>query len=127
MLTIPRDASSTSVNMLQGIFNFSITFLNVGDGKTHYIKEQMKLSSHSLTIAVNEAFTPLNAIKKLRSLSPSLRDCAIFLNFTMLPPGVSCLVCIGIYMSYRDSSTRPTSKDPPYAIHAHYRRLDQGF
>ena len=60
-----------------------------GDGKTHYIKEQLQLSTHSLTIAVNEAFTPLNAIKKLRQLQPSQRDCAIFLNFTMLPPGVS--------------------------------------
>ena len=80
-------------------FNY---FLNVGDGKTHYIKEQMKLSSHSLTIAVNEAFTPLNAIKKLRRLSPSQKDCAIFLNFTMLPPGVSYLnlLCIYIYSIY---------------------------
>ena len=62
---------------------------NVGNGKTHYIKKQMKDSSHSLTISVNEAFTPLNAIKKLRRLNPSQRNCAIFLNFTMLPPGVS--------------------------------------
>ena len=62
---------------------------SAGDGKTHYIKQQLRRSSHSLTIAVNEAFTPLSAIKKLRTLPPSQRDCAVFLNFTMLPPGVS--------------------------------------
>lgn len=62
---------------------------NTGDGKTHYIKEQLRKSYENLTIAVNEAFTPLGAIKKLRKLNPNQRDCAVFLNFTMLPPGVS--------------------------------------
>ena len=59
-----------------------------GDGKTHYIKEKLRQSTRSLTIAVNEAFTPLSAIKKLRTLPPRQRNCAVFLNFTMLPPGV---------------------------------------
>ena len=60
-----------------------------GDGKTHYIKKQLAHSSASLTIAVNEAFTPLNAITKLRTLPLKQKNCAIFFNFTMLPPGVS--------------------------------------
>ena len=66
-----------------------IPCLPPGDGKTHYIKNQLKQSAAGLTVAVNEAFTPLNAIKKLRTLSKNQRDCAIFFNFTMLPPGVS--------------------------------------
>ena len=67
-----------------------LVYGHAGDGKTHYIKSQLASSQASLTIAVNEAFTPLSAIKKLRSLPLTLKDCAIFFNFTMLPPtGVS--------------------------------------
>ena len=43
----------------------------------------------SVIIAVNEAFTPLKAISKLRSLPLEKKECGIFFNFTMLPPGVS--------------------------------------
>ena len=64
------------------------TFLSIGDGKTHYIQQQLSNSSASLTVAVNEAFTPLNTISKLRSLPFNREECAIFFNFTMLPPGV---------------------------------------
>ena len=60
-----------------------------GDGKTHYIQQQLAYSPASLTIAVNEAFTPLKAISKLRTLPLNQKNCAIFFNFTMLPPGVS--------------------------------------
>ena len=59
----------------------------VGDGKTHYIKRQLSQSTSYCTIAVNEAFTPLGAIKKLRRLPSDQPDCAIFFNFTLLPPG----------------------------------------
>jgi hypothetical protein len=45
----------------------------------------------SIIIAVNETFTPLKAISKLRSLPLEKKDCGIFFNFTMLPPGVSQL------------------------------------
>ena len=58
-----------------------------GDGKTHYIKRQLKQHPSSCTISVNEAFTPLGAIKKLRRLPYDKPDCAIFFNFTLLPPG----------------------------------------
>ena len=60
----------------------------VGDGKTHYIKQQLAQCAAGLTVAVNEAFTPLNAINKLRTLPLNQRHCGIFFNFTMLPPGV---------------------------------------
>ena len=63
-----------------------------GDGKTHYIKEQLCSSSYSVTIAVNEAFTSLGAIQKLRMLPLTQKGCNVFLNFTMLPPGVSYFV-----------------------------------
>ena len=69
-------------------FSFFLFPFCLGDGKTHYIQQQLASSPASLTIAVNEAFTPVNAISKLRSLPFSLKDCVIFFNFTMLPPGV---------------------------------------
>ena len=69
-------------------FLFPSNSFCLGDGKTHYIQQQLASSPASLTIAINEAFTPVNAISKLRSLPFSLKDCVIFFNFTMLPPGV---------------------------------------
>ena len=66
--------------------------VNAGDGKTHYIKEQLATSPAQLTIAVNEAFTPLKAISKLRSLPINQGRASIFFNFTMLPPGVRQLL-----------------------------------
>lgn len=68
-------------------FNSNVTFI-VGDGKTHYIKKQLCRNSNALTIAVNEAFTPLKAIKKLQFFPMNTSNCGIFINFTMLPPGV---------------------------------------
>ena len=58
-----------------------------GDGKTHYIKRQLKQCPSSCTISVNEAFAPLGAIQKLRRLPSNEPKCAIFFNFTLLPPG----------------------------------------
>ena len=62
--------------------------MSPGNGKTHYIKQQLGHSPASLTIGVNEAFTPLKAISKLRTLPLNQKNCAIFFNFTLLPPGV---------------------------------------
>ena len=64
--------------------SIQLVFGHAGDGKTHYIMQQLCQSPGPLTIAVNEAFTPLSAIKKLKSL-PLVKDCAIFFNFTILP------------------------------------------
>ena len=60
----------------------------IGDGKTHYIKKQLQGARHSLVIAVNESFSPLNAILKLRSLTRD-ESCNIFFNFTIVPSIVS--------------------------------------
>ena len=79
---IPPHPPPPSSSFLYTSFSLS------GDGKTHYIQQQLAHSPVSLTISVNEAFTPLNAISKLRSLLLDQNDCAIFFNFTMLPPGV---------------------------------------
>ena len=80
-------------------FGFSITDANLmlstyffaGDGKTHYIIEQLKgiPQPHQVIIAVNEAFTYMTAIEKLCSLPSDEIGCAIFFNFTILPPVVS--------------------------------------
>ena len=65
-----------------------ICVYSTGDGKTHYIKKQLIGYQPYLVIAVNESFTPLNAILKLRSL-PRDASCNVFFNFTILPS----LVC----------------------------------
>ena len=60
-------------------------FGKAGGGKTHYIRQQLAESPTMLTIAVNEAFTPLNAIKSLNKLSADAIECALFFNFTINP------------------------------------------
>ena len=55
-----------------------------GDGKTHYIRQQLAQSTAHLTIAMNEAFTPLNAINSLNTLPHNTSNCAIYFNFTLL-------------------------------------------
>ena len=59
-----------------------------GDGKTHYIENELSKVPYYKKIAVNEAFTPLAAIKKLADLPADIPNCAIYFNFTLLPPGV---------------------------------------
>lgn len=71
-----------------------------GDGKTHYIKEQLQSGPTQLIIAVNEAFTPLKAISKLCSLPLYCWNVSIFFNFTMLSPGVRQLLYISHLASY---------------------------
>ncbi len=56
-----------------------------GDGKTHYIRQQLSKSRATLSISVNEAFTPLNAIQSLKTLPSTATECAIFFNFTIYP------------------------------------------
>ena len=76
------------------LLDMSKTFdiLYAGDGKTHYIVEKLKGThqSHQVTIAVNEAFSYMTAIEKLSSLPSDHNGCAIFFNFTVVPPLVSC-------------------------------------
>ena len=64
------------------------TFIYIGDGKTHYVNKQLSNFQHYLIIAVNESFTPFNAIKRLRQL-PSNTSCGIFFNFTITTSTVS--------------------------------------
>ena len=64
--------------------------LYTGIGKTHYIRQQLKSCEEVLTIAINEVFSPVQVIKKLRSLSWCKRNIGLFFNFTIVPPGVSC-------------------------------------
>jgi hypothetical protein len=69
-----------------------------GNGKTHYIKKQLAKCADQLVVVVNEGFSPLGAITKLRSL-PHEKGMGIFFNFTILPPGVSFVmyVCMLVY------------------------------
>ena len=63
--------------------------LLLGDGKTFYIQKQLKKhGTPFVTIAVNEAFSVGSVIKKLREL-PQERNCSVYFNFTLIPPGVS--------------------------------------
>ena len=63
---------------------------SLGNGKTHYITEKLKLipKNNQVIVTVNEAFTTLMAIERLSSLSRDSSGCAIFFNFTTLPPVV---------------------------------------
>ena len=72
------------VSKVEDFTSIQLVYGNAGDGKTHYIRQQLVQSPAKLTIAVNEAFSPLAAIKKLRSLPSNAKDCAIFFNFAMM-------------------------------------------
>lgn len=61
----------------------------LGNGKSYYIKNQLKHCEKVTTIAINEAFTPCKAILKLHSLPLYTKNVGIFFNFTILPPEVS--------------------------------------
>jgi len=70
-----------------------VDFLTTGVGKSHYIRQQLVKSSHSVTIAVNEGFDPLKAIQRLHILPKHQGNCAIYFNFNIIPPvGVSILL-----------------------------------
>lgn len=87
-------------------YSFPLSLL-IGDGKTHLIKTRLRnrLPHMVLHIPVNEAFTPLSAVKKLQMLPMDTRGCCIYFNFTVLPPSVSynndyrgVIYCIVLYM-----------------------------
>ncbi len=67
---------------------------DAGNGKTHYIKKQLANCSERITIAINEAFSPLGAIIKLRSLPLGKKNVGLFFNFTILPGGVSSYIAV---------------------------------
>ncbi len=77
-------------------------FFSLGNGKTHYINEKLKLADkeHQVTIAVNEAFSTVSAIEKLHSLPRNTKHCAIFFNFTILPPVVSSVAIVLVERRY---------------------------
>ena len=97
MLCVPK-WSNIIVPLLIGVtYCYICCDLNLspGNGKTHYINEKLKLTtaeSHRVTIAVNEAFATVSAIEKLCTLPENAENCAIFFNFTILPPVVSSLL-----------------------------------
>ncbi|XP_019857334.1 PREDICTED: uncharacterized protein LOC109585637 [Amphimedon queenslandica] len=57
-----------------------------GNGKTHYIRSQ--LTANNVVFAVNEMFFVGKVIDKLKLLCDE-KNCSIFFNFTLLPPGKS--------------------------------------
>lgn len=64
----------------------------LGDGKTHFIKKEMKEANCHLTIAINEAFSLSRAIEKLKSIPFSSENVAIHFNFMLLPTKVKVAV-----------------------------------
>ena len=71
---------------LNSYSNVKLVYGYPGDGKTHYIRCKLRSESNSaiISISVNEAFTPLNAIKSLSKLPKNSTKCAIFFNFTIV-------------------------------------------
>ena len=70
------------------------TYEFLGIGKSHYIRQQLSDCNEVLTIAVNEVFSPLYAINKLRSLSLHKENVGLFFNFTIFPPKVSYMIIL---------------------------------
>jgi len=80
-----------------------LTFLTTGVGKSHYIRQQLVKSSHSVTIAFNEGFEPLKAIQRLHILPKHQENCAIYFNFNIIPPvGVSMERCYSYLIIHKD-------------------------
>ena len=78
-----------------------VNFITAGCGKSHFIKQQLKKSSCSVTVSINESFEPLKAIQRLLVLPKDERNCAIFFNFHLIPPvGVSILPAVTTYYFY---------------------------
>ena len=94
-----------------------------GNGKTHYIKKQLAQCSEHITIAVNEAFSPLTAITKLRSLSLYRKNIGIFFNFTILPPGVSQPIRTPMWCHVTSSSPLPSQDSVADSERCRYREL----
>ena len=76
--------------------------------------------NHQVTIAINEAFTTLSAIERLRTLPRDARNCAIFFNFTIFPPMVSvssncCSKCTKVtFSAYRMALMRERKNTTNY-------------
>ena len=71
-----------------------------GDGKTHYIWKQLNAHKQSLTVVINDSFSPYNTIVQLRQL-PLERNNVIYFSFTMLPPSVSDSVAMHVLLRTR--------------------------
>lgn len=65
--------------------------LNLGVGKSHCIKKKLKMMDSAVTLPINESFTDLEAIHVLQKLSFQKRKCGIYINYTMIHPGVSLI------------------------------------
>ena len=92
------------MTLLSHLLYYLISQYCLGTGKTYHIRDKMKTipENHQVTIAINEAFTTVSAIERLRTLPRDARNCAIFFNFTIFPPmvSVSSNCCSKLYKSY---------------------------
>ena len=83
---------TSNISVLHALIK-CVECLTAGVGKSHYIRQQLVKSSHSVTIAVHEGFEPLKAIQRLHILPKDQSNCAIYFNFNLIPPvGVSSLL-----------------------------------
>ena len=79
------------------MINVAFILFSIGNGKTHYIRSQ--LNANNVVIAVNEMFSVGKVIYKLKFLYDE-KDCSIFFNFTLLPPGVSYYIFVSTYVTF---------------------------
>ena len=73
-----------------------VCVIQLGNGKSFYIKKQLLQCTEKLTISVNEAFTLFKAVTKLRTLPLHQCDIGIYFNFTIFPLDVSYHLCVTI-------------------------------
>jgi hypothetical protein len=86
----PKDSNSCrklSREVFSNRFDVKLVYGKAGDGKSHFIQKEMKKMDvkKSIVITVNELFSPLTAINKLKSLALHGKS-IIHFNFTFLPP-----------------------------------------
>ena len=68
-----------------------ISLLNIGSGKTHYIKKCLTCNFYekSKTICINESFNKTEVVQQLREYSLTTCNLTIFLKISLLWPQVS--------------------------------------
>ena len=60
-----------------------------GVGKSHYVKNHLKSLESTVILPIDESFSELEAIRILQQISYQKERCGIYINYTMIHPGVS--------------------------------------
>ena len=95
LVSISKIAKCALYTLESTCYIFLVMFIS-GDGKSHYIRNKLQMCSFQVAIPVNESFSPLSVITRLRLLPLNTEVSesevyGIFFNFTMCYPKVSSI------------------------------------